>query len=358
MRGLLYKEDFDEARDRLTRWWNGEDIGRPAMQITVPRAPIADIPAIPEPDGCCPHYTTADFGFRVNLALRSCNATAYLAEAIPAVSPDLGANCLALYLGCTAVEEPTTVWFEPCIDSPEQARFEIEPTNFYWDCTRRLTEEQLRLGAGKFVVAFPDLIEGLDTLAAMRDTQPLLTDLLDRPEWVRDCLHQITERYFEAYDHLYDRIKDDRRGSHFWAWAPGRMAKLQCDFAAMISPEMFAEFMVPVLTAMTERLDYSMFHWDGPGALVHCDHLLAIPRLSMLQWTPGASAEPVMDRRWWPYYHRAIEAGKKVILLGFAGVENLRAFKREFGSRLKQFMLSMSAPTLQHADELLLAVAD
>ena len=33
-------------------------------------------------------------------------------------------------------------------------------------------------------------------------------------------------------------------------------------------------------------------------------------------------------------------------------------FEREFGSRLKQFMLSMSAPTLQHADELLLAVAD
>ena len=28
----------------------------------------------------------------------------------------------------------------------------------------------------------------------------------------------------------------------FWAWAPGRMSKLQCDFSAMISPEMLKSF--------------------------------------------------------------------------------------------------------------------
>ena len=43
---------------------------------------------------------------------------------------------------------------------------------------------------------------------------------------------------------LYDLLRDDRGGSHFWAWAPGRMAKLQCDFSAMISPQMFRQFMV------------------------------------------------------------------------------------------------------------------
>ncbi len=33
MGGLLYKNDFDEARDRLTAWWDGEDIGRPAIFV-------------------------------------------------------------------------------------------------------------------------------------------------------------------------------------------------------------------------------------------------------------------------------------------------------------------------------------
>jgi len=91
-------------------------------------------------------------------------------------------------------------------------------------------------------------------------------------------------------------MRDEVGGSIFWAWAPGRMAKFQCDFSAMISPAMFGEFMVPVLREMTERVSYCMYHWDGPGALGHHDHLLSLPRLTMLQWTPGADANKMPTR--------------------------------------------------------------
>ena len=47
-------------------------------------------------------------------------------------------------------------------------RFAYDRDNFYWDFSLRLTDEQSRLGQGRFLTAFPDLIEGLDTLAAMR----------------------------------------------------------------------------------------------------------------------------------------------------------------------------------------------
>ncbi|MFC1600913.1 hypothetical protein ACFL34_01015 [Candidatus Sumerlaeota bacterium] len=312
MTSLLYKEDFDQARDRLTAWWNGGDLGRPAMQITAPReTPLEDVPEMPTPEGWQTHYSTSNFEYRVYLSRSRCLKTHYLAEAMPYVSPDLAPNCLALYLGCQGVDQVGTVWCEPCIDSPETAVFQNDPENFYWDFTLRLGQEQLRLGQDKFIIQFPDLIEGLDTLAAMRDSQPLLMDLIERPEWVQASLKEITAKYFEYYDVLYDLFKDERGGSYFWAWAPGRMSKLQCDFSAMISPEMFGEFMVPVLTEMTERLDYSMYHWDGPGALPHLDHLLSIPKLSMIQWTPGAGAAPVLDKRWWPLYHRIAEGGKK-----------------------------------------------
>jgi len=354
MPALLYKEDFDEARDRLTRWWRGEDIGRPAMQLTAPRAkPLEAIPEMPQPAGWLTHYSTRNFDYRVNLSLRACIGTYYLAEAIPCVAPDLAPNCLALYLGCPGIEQPGTVWCEPVIPDPDKARFELKPDNFYWKFSRRLAEVQLREGRGKFLVGFPDLIEGLDTLAAMRDTQTLLLDLIERPDWVHQSLRQITQRYFEAYDQWYDMLKDDRGGSHFWAWAPGRMTKLQCDFSAMISPEMFGEFMVPVLKEMTGRLDYCMYHWDGPGALCHHDHLLSLPRLSMIQWTPGAGAEDTTHKRWWPYYHKTVEAGKKLILFGFHGEDNLRAFKREFGRKLNQFLICMQADSPARAEKLM-----
>jgi len=355
----LYREDLDEARERLTTWWNGGDIGRPALQLTVPREePIEIVEPLPEPKGWTgTPYTTIDFDFRVNRAARACIDTHYLAEAVPNVAPDLAPNCLALYLGCRGVEHPDTVWCEPCIASPEAARFDYDPGNFYWDFTLRLGREMLRLGRDRLFVAFPDLIEGLDTLAAMRGNAALLTDLYERPDWVHECLRRITDRYFHYYDVLYDLFRDELGGSVFWAWAPGRMTKLQCDFSAMIGPEMFEEFMVPVLREMTERVSYCMYHWDGPDAIRHHDLLLSLPDLDMIQWTPGAGNEPPDHPRWWPLHHKTLEAGKRVFLHSCEGLESLKALKREFGPGFHQFLVSLSAESLEQADRMLAVVS-
>ena len=359
MAGLRYREDMDEVRQRLSFWWDGGDLGRPAMQVFAPREiPIEDIPPLPEPEGWVTHYSTSDFEYRLNLALRACTGTHYLAEAVPNVAPDLAPNCLALYLGCNGVEMPGTVWAEPCIGAPSEARFELDPDNFYWDFTLRLAHEQLRLAGGKYLTSFPDLIEGLDTLAAMRGTEELLVDLLERPDWVHACLHQITDRYFDVYDALYDLMKDETGGSHFWAWAPGRMSKLQCDFSAMISADMFGEFMMPVLRDMTERLDHCMYHWDGPDAISHHDHLLSLPALDMIQWTPGSGVEGLQHPRWWSLYHKTVEAGKKMILLGSPTLDELAALKREFGPKLHDFMISYRASTLDEAERAIALVSD
>jgi hypothetical protein len=82
-----------------------------------------------------------------------------------------------------------------------------------------------------------------------------------------------------------------------------------------------------------------MYHWDGPGAIPHHDHLLSIPRLNMLQWTPGAGVEPCEHRRWWPLYHKTFDAGKKVFV-GIGSKEGFYALKKEFGEQFKQFMIA------------------
>jgi len=357
MSGLLYRPDMDDVRSRLTTWWNGGDIGRPVMQVTCPRGtPLETFEPVPQPPAWVTRYSTTDFDYRVYLSKIETGQACYFGEAVPAVSPDLAPNCLALYLGCQGVEMPGTVWCRPCIDDPDQAEFAHDPDNFYWQFSTRLGREQLRLGEGKFLIQFPDLIEGLDTLEAMRGADALLYDLYDRPDWVHACLRRITDLYFRHYDVLYDMFRDEMGGSVFWAWAPGRMAKFQCDFSAMIGPDMFGEFMVPVLTEMCERVSYCMYHWDGPGAIPHHDHLLSIPGLDMLQWTPGAGQAPAHDPVWWPMYHKTVQAGKK-LHVGCGGIENLRRLKREFGPELKQFCIRIGVANPAQAEEALAIVS-
>ena len=71
----------------------------------------------------------------------------------------------------------------------------------------------------------------------------------------------------------------------------------------------------------------------------------------MLQWTPGAGVENVMHPRWWPYYHKTIEAGKKLIVGGSR--EEIVALKREFGTDLKQFLISTQVGRPEELDEIL-----
>jgi len=354
---LMYRPDWEAARQRATIWWNGDDIGRPLMQVTSKReTPWEDIPAMPRPEGWVTHYSTKNYEYRMNLALRSCLMKNYHAEAVPQCSGgDLAPNCLALYLGCKGVEMPGTVWCEPFIKEPEAARFGFDPDNFYWKFSDRAFREIADRGRGKMLQQFPDLIEGLDTLAAMRGTEELLEDLLIRPEWVHENLDRITDLYFRYYDRLYDVLRDEVGGSYFWAWAPGRMAKFQCDFSFNISPAMFGEFMVPVLREMTARVSYCMYHWDGPGALPHHDHLLSLPDLDMLQWTPGAGQPGTWHPKWWPLYHKTFEAGKKC-LISAENLEQLQALRKEFGDKCKGFLINMNAQTPSEAEQFIRAM--
>jgi hypothetical protein len=56
--------------------------------------------------------------------------------------------------------------------------------------------------------------------------------------------------------------------------------------------------------------------------------------------------------RWWPLYHKTVDAGKKVILAWIGGVDALRDLKQEFGPKLKQFMIGLAAKSPDEAAEI------
>ena len=364
MGSLLYRPDWEEARSRLTAWWHGGDIGRPVMQITAPRAePVEEFPPMPVPEGWQCNYSTVSLDYKVHVGVTACAGTLYLGEACPTYpSGDLAPNCLALFLGCQGRETPQSVWCEPCIEDPEAAVLAYNPDNFYWRFCLDTYRRVLPLTRGKCLQTFPDLIEGLDTLAALRRTDRLLLDLVDRPEWVAACMRRLTDLYFRYYDVLYDMLRDEGGGSPWWIWGPGRTCKIQCDMSAMIAPDMFREFMVPLITEMTERASYSLYHFDGPGAVQHEAALRSIPDLDMIQWVPGAGNDPAATHTWWPMYHRILDAGKKVMIsvgggIDDAGVarkrEDVAALKREFGGQFGKFALNLRVGTAEQAGELI-----
>ena len=159
----------------------------------------------------------------------------------------------------------------------------------------------------------------MDVLSSLRGGETLCLDMVERPEWVEQKISELNQVWFEAYQRIYDLIKLEDGSAvfgAFYAWGPGRTAKLQCDASAMISPQMFRRFVVPALTAQCGWLDNSLCHLDGTQAMLHLDTLLQIEPLDAIEWTPQAGIEPGGHPRWYDLYRRILAAGKAVQVVG------------------------------------------
>lgn len=332
---LLFKSDWADARPRLEAWWHGEVIDRVALAVTAPREEAIDgyPEAAPEPDD--PYLFWFDFAWRLASAEATLARTHYLGEAFPYFAPQLGPGSIALYLGSEPTVDKATIWYNPTFDSlatPPELRF--DPENRWWRLNRDFVLAAVERGRGKYLVTHPDIIENLDVLASLRGTEPLLLDMLDHAASVHAVQAQVNDLYFRYFDDLYHPIAEATPGggcaSLFRVWGPGKVAKVQCDFAALISPRMFRDFVVPYLAEQCERLDYAVFHLDGPQCIGHVEALCEIPRLHAIQWTPGAANPGVGSPDWYDLYRKIRRGGKSCLILG-AEPEEVEPLVREVG---------------------------
>lgn len=337
----FWKPDWNVTRHRYEAWWQRDGL---ILDITAP----LDIPRLSGPSpqpiwgesaGIDTQYPLTgrepvsldvawlDAERRSQLAELHMARTFYGGEAFPYFDAHIGPGSLGLFLGVEGELAPDTVWYHPIITDPDGHPPLVFDARHPWmEKHRALIEAGLRRSQGRYLVGMPDLIENLDVLAALRGTQPLLYDMVERPEWVRARVAEINKAFFDAFDFLFDLIRDPWGGNAFAAfhlWGPGKTAKVQCDMAAMISPRMFADFVVPVLTEQCAWLDYSMYHLDGTQAIVQLDHLLAIEPLNAIEWTPQAGAPQGGDPVWYDLYRRILAGGKGVQAIGVKASEVL-----------------------------------
>ena len=93
-------------------------------------------------------------------------------------------------------------------------------------------------------------------------------------------------------------------------WSETPAIDLQSDFSTLIGPEMFGEFVLPLVVEQAKAFSRSVFHLDGPDMIRHLDQLLQVDEINAIQWVQGAGAGRVSE---WPEVMRQIhDAGKRL----------------------------------------------
>ena len=288
---LLHKPDWDEARERYVAWWAGEALDRCCMVVAAPRHGLPDEPPPAVPEDPAAKWTDLDYICRENEYRHS--HTFYGGEAFPVWHGGYPYNkTLAVFFGCPITLGPDTGWIEPILTEPEPdiRRLTLQKGGPRWRFAIELLRTAARESPGKSIPSIGAFGASGDELSAMRGSQQLLLDLMERPDWVRDADLFLIEKWAEVYEIFDGIIHDAAGGSTCWfdLWSPGRFYAVQNDFSYMISPAMFRDIFLPSIERQIEFLDHAIYHVDGVGAFAHVDTLCELPRLQALQILPGA----------------------------------------------------------------------
>lgn len=320
---MIHKNNFADTQKKWSAYWKRQNTGRPLMHVVARREELIDAARAEflRSKSVEDKYLTAS---RIVERYRYyCETSEFLAESFPNLSVDFGPGSMAAYLGCEIDFQPQTVWFDPFVtDWTEHPPLAFDPDAKWFRRHLQLFSDVKALAAGDFYVAIPDIIENLDILASLRGAQDLIFDMMDDPDEIESRVRQVTGAYFEYYDRFYDLAKDAQGGSCYTVFqilGPGRTAKLQCDFSAMISPGQFRQFVQQSLHEQTQKLDSVLYHLDGPDAIRHLDALMEIPGIDALQWTSGDYAPDGAHEEWYPIYDKAVRAGKGLWVKVYGG---------------------------------------
>ena len=288
---LLYKPDWEETKQRYLAWWAGEALDRCGLAVSAPRDGLPPATPPKAPADPVTRWTDLDFISQLNDYWHS--RTFHGGECFPIWTGGYpGHTAIPAFLGCPTTLDHDTGWWDPILlgEDLDFERLRVDREGRWWQFTIRMLERAVKECAGKSIPSIGAFGGCGDTLAALRGTDRLLYDVVDRPEQVVAAEVFLMEMWCEVYEEFYRIVHPAAAGSTCWFpfWSPGRFYATQNDFSYMISPEMFRRLFLPVIERQTRFLDHSVYHVDGVGAFAHVPALCELPRLQAIQILPGA----------------------------------------------------------------------
>lgn len=301
--------------ERILAWFEGQVLDRVPVRFSAHNAEYDRV------SSAAGHWASLrdrwfDSDYQVDRHLQSLIGQVFLAESIPVFWPNLGPEVYAAFHGSELVYQEVTSYSVPAVRSwDDLSKIRLDAGNAYFKKIDEMTELALQRCAGRCLVGYTDLHGGVDCAAAWRDPQELCLDMMTEPDRVWELLRLATSNYQRIYDHYHAKLTAAGQPSVTWMQipAPGKMHIPSCDFAALISPALFEEFVLPGLREEVRAMSHNVFHVDGRGVARHIDRILELPEVQAIQWVQGVGTDrPIMQ--WVPLIRRIRAAGKSVVV--------------------------------------------
>lgn len=221
---------------------------------------------------------------------------------------NFGPAFLAALAGANFESDRNTSWAEPAnfADLSELTISDFNSSHPLWVSYREKFLKVQEINS-EWMMSLCDMTGPFDILAGVIGSERLCLEMIENSEQVKRLSDEATRFWFQVYDEHYSLLKE-KRGTVdvFGLYMPGRGARWSEDFIALISPDMYEEFVLPCDIQIASRLDTSYIHLHS-AALSSVDRILKNTNLKGVEISNDPNG---------PNLDTLIEAGKRVVEAG------------------------------------------
>jgi hypothetical protein len=180
------------------------------------------------------------------------------------------------------------------------------------------------LSRGRFPVSQPVMRGQGDTAGALLGQSELVFAMYEEPEIIRRTLSRIVDSFLMINGEMHRLNAPFHGGSEiglYHLWAPGKCVWYQDDISALLSPDLYKDFLLENEKRICAAYDYSMVHMH-PASFFILDNMLRNEKLKVIQINKdnnGPTIEMML-----PQFRTVLEHGKNLVIFGFLDEKEIK----------------------------------
>jgi uroporphyrinogen-III decarboxylase len=225
-------------------------------------------------------------------------------------------------VGCPIRWRSGHVWSEPFLeDINHLGRLNPTPDNPWLSKLLETTQRLVEKAAGNYPVCQPLLRGPIDIASAALGDEPLCWAMMDEPDQFKQLLAICTDLFITVAKTWCAASPAFQDGYCMYGiWTPGATVRTQCDDAALLSPDLYQEFLIPCDERICAAFDYPLIHTHSGVLHIAVDALLELESLRAIQvsldYPAGPSATALL-----PTFQRINRQKPLIITGGLAAAE-------------------------------------
>ena len=216
----------------------------------------------------------------------------------------------------------------------------------YFEFIRKLD----KLSAGRFPIGQPIMRGASDVVGALLGQTELVYALLEEPEAMQEAFFKVTNALRSVIKAQWDAAPDFHGGysmGFYYVWCPGKCIWFQEDLCALLSPQIFNDFLREPDASVCPGYDYTAVHLH-PASFFVLDAYMEMDGLRAIQINKDVGGPSVMEMV--PMFQKVLTK-KNLIIFGDLDEKDIDCIVEDL-PRVGTF-LNITAPTVERARELM-----